>query len=476
MKIKRIIAGISAICLMGVVLPSAERVADSDVITASAVDATEGTYELLTYKNYGDYIKITGCDESATEVVIPSEIEGLPVTSIGERAFFECYNLTAITIPDSITSIENSAFLSCDSLTSVDILASVENIGSGVFEGCMSLILINVAEDNANYSSENGILFNKDKTELIKYPVQKPETEYAVPESVTKITGSAFSYCKNLTSVSIPYGITKIESYTFYDCESLKSVEIPDSVTIIGENAFVCCKSLTSISIPESVTTIEKQAFCMCSGLTSIDIPDSVTNIGINTFAYSGLTSISIPESITTIPSYTFRCTEFKSIEIPEHITSIGEAAFGDCDKLESITILNPDCEIYDNMETFSHGYNIKTHEIEFDGIIYGYDNSTAQTYAEKNYRKFVSLGEAPTTDGDLEVALIGDANCDGKVTIADATAIIQYIGNPDEYALSAQGKKNADSYNTGDGVTGKDANAIQMLEAGLITSLSETE
>ena len=107
---------------------------------------------------------------------------------------------------------------------------------------------------------------------------------------------------------------------------------------------------------------------------------------------------------------------------------------------------------------------------------IYGYDNSTAQEYAKNFGNEFVSLGKAPTTGGELEVTLMGDANRDGKITIADATTIIQYLGNSDEYALSEQGEINADCYNTGDGVTGKDASAIQMIEAGLIDSLPVKE
>ena len=109
MKINKIIAGIMAVCLMGTVIPSVNTVAENNsVITASAedeTDYTEGTYENLAYKNYSDYIEISGCDVSATDVVIPPEIDGVPVTSIGEYAFYDCKSLISITIPDRITNI-----------------------------------------------------------------------------------------------------------------------------------------------------------------------------------------------------------------------------------------------------------------------------------------------------------------------------------------------------------------------------------
>ncbi|MDE5936688.1 MAG: leucine-rich repeat protein, partial [Ruminococcus sp.] len=211
-------------------------------------------------------------------------------------------------------------------------------------------------------------------------------------------------------------------------------------------NAFEGCNSLTSIEIPDSVTNIKTAAFYGCSGLKSVIIPDSVINIGGNAFEdCSSLTSIEIPNSVTLITAY----------------------AFAGCDSLTSIKILNPECYIHD-ISNYDYSY-AKT--IGDTVTIYGYDNSSAQKYAEDFGNEFISLGKAPTTSKKLEATLFGDANCDGRVTIADATAIIQYLGNEDEYGLSAQGFVNADCYNPGDGVSGKDANAIKMFEAGLIDS-----
>ena len=111
-------------------------------------------------------------------------------------------------------------------------------IESDVFYRCSSLTSIEVDENNSNYSSTNGILFNKEKTRLILYPDGKKNTEYTVPSSVTSIGDSAFRECRSLSSIEIPEGVTSIGAYAFCECTSLSSIEIPSSVTSIGSDAF----------------------------------------------------------------------------------------------------------------------------------------------------------------------------------------------------------------------------------------------
>ncbi len=154
------------------------------------------------------------------------------------RAFYCCFNLTSITIPNSVTSIGDQAFKSCTGLKSITIPDSVTEIGDSAFEGCSSL------------------------------------TSVTIPNSVKKINGWVFSDCINLTSVTIPNSVTSIGAGAFYGCTGLTSVTIPDSVTIIDNEAFCDCTGLTSITIPNSMLWIGKYAFENCKELKTVYIKD----------------------------------------------------------------------------------------------------------------------------------------------------------------------------------------------------------
>ena len=249
----------------------------------------------------GDYA-FYGC-KALTSVTIPDS-----VTSIGVSAFNGCSSLTSVTIPDSVTSIDGSAFYGCYALTSVTIPDSVTSIGWCAFSYCSALTSIIVDENNSNYLSDaNGVLFNKNRTTLIQYPVGSNKTAYTIPDSVTFIGYSAFEGCDALTSVTIPDSVTSISDSAFENCSSLTSVTIPDSVTSIGSYAFAGCSALTSVTIGNSVTSIANGAFYGCSVLTSVTIPDSVTSIGNYAFAWcDALTSVTIPDSVTSIGYYAF--------------------------------------------------------------------------------------------------------------------------------------------------------------------------
>ena len=251
-----------------------------------------------------------GC-ESLTSVKIP---EG--VTSIGDSVFESCSSLTNVTIPDSVTSIGDSVFESCSSLTSVTIPEGVTSIGTGVFCWCDSLKEISVGEDNKEYCSESGVLFDKEKTKLISYPGGKDGSTYTIPASVTSIGDSAFSGCSSLTSMMIPASVTSIGGSAFYGCSSLTSMMIPASVTSIGGSAFYGCSSLASVTISASVTSIGYSVFYGCSSLTSMMIPASVTSIGGSAF---------------------YGCSNLTSVTIPDSVTSIGNSAFKNCNSLTDV-------------------------------------------------------------------------------------------------------------------------------------------
>jgi hypothetical protein len=237
---------------------------------------------------------------SLTSIVIPSSVTKIgvqafanctsltsitilsSVTSIGDLAFAWCTSFTSITIPSNVTEIGYNAFLECTGLTNITIPESVTSIGNSVFFGCKNLTSITVAAGNSNYSAEGGILYNKNKTEMLSYP--SASGNVTIPENVTSIGG--FAGCENLTSITIPESVTSIGYRAFMRCTGLTSVTIPSSVTSIGNDAFYFCTSLTSITIPSNVTEIGYSAFMRCTGLTSVTIPSSVTKIGYYAFSF----------------------------------------------------------------------------------------------------------------------------------------------------------------------------------------------
>jgi hypothetical protein len=265
------------------------------------------------------------------------------VTSIGEDAFYKCKSLQSIDIPVGITSIGDYAFSWCESLQSIDIPAGVTSIGDYAFEYCTSLQSINVDDNNGNYSSVGGVLFDEDKTTLIVYPAGKTETEYVIPASVTSIEFCAFSSCTSLQSIDLSAGIISIEFCAFEYCTSLQSVSFGDNskLEFIGEGAFSDCTSLQSIDIPAGVTSIGNRAFEDCTSLQSIDIPAGVTSIGEGAFYFcASLQSIDIPAGVTSIGDVAFvGCSSLQSIDIPAGVASIGNDAFSSCTSLQSINV-----------------------------------------------------------------------------------------------------------------------------------------
>ena len=279
--------------------------------------------------------KISDNNKPEGDLVIPAEVEyegeKYAVTSIGEGAFKYCGNLTSVTLPNSVTSISEWAFYDCSKFTE-----------------------INVENTNTNFTSENGVLFNKDKTAIVYCPTGKTGT-YTIPETVTHIAQYAFFNCDGLTSVTIPNTITQIEKYAFFSCSGLTLVTIPNSVTSIGENAFDGCSSLIAVTIPESVTSIGEDAFDHCSKLTEINVENTNTNYTSENgvlFDKAKTTLICcpdgktgtyiIPNSVTSIGDKAFDfCSNLTSVTIPNSVTRIGHFAFYGCSGLTSVTILN---------------------------------------------------------------------------------------------------------------------------------------
>lgn len=335
-------------------------------ISASAYDVkVDGIYynlaKKLAFVTAGD-VKYAG------KIVIPASIvvneKTYTVKEIQEKAFYECFDLTAVTIPSSVTSIGSSAFDNCSGLTSVSI-----------------------------------------------------------PSSVTSIGERAFRCCSSLTAVTIPSSITRIEEGTFSYCYSLTSVTIPNSVTSIRPSAFISCGGLTSVTIPNSITSIANSTFAGCSALTSVTIPNSVTYIG--DFAFyncNSLTSVTIPSSVTSIGWYAFNdCNGLVSITIGSGVKVIDELAFAECKNLETLTCLAENVP-----NTYYNAFEASM--IEYSTLVVPESALQAYktTAPWSGFGTFRTVEETEVETKKCETPTI--AFNDGKLTFACATDDVEYI------------------------------------------------
>lgn len=301
MKKFRNIAMMSAACL------ALSGVTAALPVGAAVVQAE--TLEDYTYEVNGGEVTITKYNgpSAVTEIEIPAEIDGMPVTAIGERMFMFNRTLTAVVIPDSVKTIGESAFQGCTKLESVNIPAGLTTLANHAFDSCRSIRSVNI------------------------------------PAGVTSIGENAFNGCSMLESVEIAYGVKEIGSYAFLNCAAIESIELPESVTSIGWEAFRLCKKLTSATIPDSVTNIGGAAFSGTPWLETLQAQNPLVVIGSVLYyadAAACIGEVVIPDGVVMICRNVFmNHTEMTSVVMPDSLTTIGNQAFYGCSALTDIVL-----------------------------------------------------------------------------------------------------------------------------------------
>ena len=373
---KKLLAMLTAGGLCAMALPLENMELPTMSLTALAAECTVPigtstttlTYEVLE----NDTLEITGCDNytSTGKLEIPSEINGKPVTKIGEEAFRETA-ITEVVIPEGVIGVEDNAFSSCEGLTKVTLPDSLTHLGNNAFAWCTVLTVVEIPDKliDIGVTPFYGTAWLAAKQEenplvIVNGILIDGETcsgSVTIPDDVIRVGADAFRG-STLTEVVIPDSVIDIENGAFESCSSLVKVEIPDNGVNIGDDAFCECSTLSNIVIPDSVKNIGTGAFIgtawleekqkenplvivnkavidgsTCSG--DVVIPNGVTRIGNGAFRYGTLTGITIPNSVTSIGERAFYESSLVEITIPDSVTDIGGSAFMLCTSLEHITL-----------------------------------------------------------------------------------------------------------------------------------------
>lgn len=294
-------------------------------------------------------------------------------------------NLISLNIPHKVRydgdvytvyHIDYKVFYNCQNIVKIEIPSSI-NVSYSSFHHFNKLTSIIVAPDHPTLSSEKGILYNKDKSEIIRVPTGF-KGEFKLLNSVKKIGQHAFQDCKGLTNIEFPSNVTEIGDYAFDDCKGLTNLVIPSNISSIGSHAFSGCSGLTNVEIqvptnvkfssyvfsgckklksfeiPPHITKLPDGFFSNCSSFENFEIPSYITSIGKYAFSYcSGMTYVIIPKSVTAIGNGAFSsCTGLTNIIISENVSFLGDGAFSNCKNL-NVLVDNSKKNVEYNTSTF---------------------------------------------------------------------------------------------------------------------------
>ena len=302
------------------------------------------------------------------------------LTTISNNAFNDCSKLTSIDIPNKVTKLNDNTFANCTSLKNVSIGSGCTSISSTAFLNSNAIEKITVAGDNANYSSVDGALLNKEKTSIVLYPKSK-SGEFVIPDTVTSIADYAFDNAPKLTKVTIGENVKSVGTGAFRNCNSLETVIFKDSYAVqktIGDYAFNNCPALTKVDFGNAVKSIGNYAFMVDKSLESIEFPDSLESIGYcafscrsggtyGTYVASNLKSVKFGSGLKTIGNHAFY--ENRSLETIEfsgdNLTSIGYSAFRNCVTLANLNLTGNNVVIAD----YAFAGNSTLKEVVLSGV-----------------------------------------------------------------------------------------------------------
>ena len=348
-----------------------------------AYAAKSGDYE---YRVYKGNVTITAYNGKAKTVTIPAEIDGKPVTVIGEKAFEPAqYTLEKVIIPDSVVELKDSAFNKCSRMTEITIPDSLVTLEGNPFRYCYNLRTVNISPSHPAIAVVEGVIYSKADRRLVCFPAWKNLTEFTVPQgieiisqhafcnnsdlvhvylpdSLVEIQAGAFDGCNKIADMVFPESLTKIGEMAFFGIQGMKEVAFSGNLVEIGTNAFSFCSVLDTVTIAEGEkaltikksafsnspikkieihrnVTIGEKAFDSCKNLQEITLDGTVKSIGEEAFSFcTSLKSIEIPGDLTVLEDMVFfNCTSLKEVKLPDTITKVKYNVFSDCSALKTV-------------------------------------------------------------------------------------------------------------------------------------------
>ena len=373
-------------------------------------------------------------------------ISGTTVTGLTGVA--EQSKLTSLTIPENITEIETRAFKGNKDVQSIYIPESVVTIGSDAFSNCTNLSEINVDINNSEYSSLDGVLYNKNITTLIAYPIGKKDTEFVFMDSIDAVNEGAFLNCANIKKVKVS-SLEKWCAIDFYNRDAnplvyshelyindtkLTNLVIPNNILRIKDYTFMGLTGLQTLTIPQGIQTIGYQAFYGCSEITSVDMSSATSLTQISGMAFGRcykLSNITFAENskLTSIGNYAFSdCSSLKEIKIPNSVTDLGTSSifssgiFSGCSSLESLTIPYVGDKNYATnqlgVSACSLGYLFSDREFEGSSLVrFVYSSSLNNYYIPTSLKTVIVTGDKLSSGAFSGCATIENVILTGNVT-----------------------------------------------------------